>query len=272
MKLKALLVLPLLLLSGCEGNQSTIYLERHGLLENNLVSLEDDITLFTKSADNDLLITLSETKQDYVVYTYSENCSYCAFFLPILKNYLLETHHLIYSYNATSNNLNALNEALPDVYSVLATPNMSFFKDGQKISELASSRFQNAHNFKIAFDSYVTSSPIAQMDDLTSILNVFDNESNYVLYFYEDELSYEFYKEHFYPDFNDIETLKPYRIDLSRLSDSEIEKINQKFYMLEVSAGHIYFNIDNKFEWLIRNDMDIYLSRYEEIVANLSND
>lgn len=269
MRFRILLIFPLLLLSGCNNNVNTIYLERNSLLENNLVTVEDDITLFTKSADNDLLIKLSETKQDYVVYTYSENCSFCVSFLPILKNYLLETHHLIYSYNATSNNLTALNEALPDVYSVLGTPNMSFFKDGQKISELASSRFQNAHNFKIAFESYISLSNIEEVYDYNLVLSIL-NKTNIIVYFYEDENSYEFYKEHFYIDFSSITNIDSYRIDLARFNEKEKETLANNLN-LPIASGLIYLKTLDVEKYIEKDELD-YLKKYEEIISNLSND
>ncbi len=269
MKIKVLLVLPILLLSGCDNEQNKIYLERNALLENNLVTSEDDITLFTKSADNDLLIKLSETKQDYVVYTYSENCSFCTSFLPILKDYLLDTHHLIYSYNASSNDLNALNSYLPDVYSVLGTPNMSFFKDGKKISELASSRFQNAHNFKIAFESYITSSYILEIYDFNSAFKALGT-NNSIFYFYEDDTSYTFYKEHFYLDFNKLTTIDAYRIDLSRLNEEQINILEDNF-AINLSSGSIYLNTLNEKDFIAHDDIN-FIERYEEIVSSLSND
>lgn len=269
MRFKILFILPLLLVSGCDNNKNTIYLERNSLLENALVTIEDDLTLFTKSADNDLLIKLSETKQDYVVYTYSENCSFCASFLPILKNYLLETHHLIYSYNATSNNLTALNEALPDVYSILGTPNMSFFKDGQKISELASSRFQNAHNFKIAFESYISISNIEEVYDYNFTLNLL-NKEDIIVYFYEDENSYEFYKHYFYPDLSSLTNIDSYRVDLSRFSENEKETLENSFN-LPLTSGLIYLKTSKIKKFITRDELD-YLTQYEEIISNLSGD
>lgn len=255
-------------LLGCSGTNTPLYIEKNLALELNAVDKNDDLSLFTRPADDELLIKLHESEQDYVVYTYQNNCTACQIFSPILKEFLLENHYLIYSYNVNDNDYLSLNEKYPYVYSVKATPNMSFFYEGEKIGELSSSRYSDLNKFSISFSNYVYPNAISDTNSVLTLLQSLENKTNYAIYLYGNEDSLKFYDEYIFDDFKDRPSFKFYRLNISSLHDEEILLLGEKFN-LDVIDKEIYYELNEEQKNIINPSSSTYLEEYNAFVSSL---
>lgn len=269
MKKLILVVTFAIALLGCSGTNTPLYIEKNLALELNAVDKNDDLSLFTRPADDEMLIKLHESEQDYVVYTYQNNCSACQIFSPILKEFLLENHYLIYSYNVNDNDYLSLNEKYPYVYSVKATPNLSFFYEGEKIGELSSSRYSDLNKFSISFSNYVYPNAISDTNSVETLFESLNNKVSYIIYLYGNEESLQFYDKYIFNDFKDEKTLNIYRLNISSINEEEMISLKEKFD-LNVLDKEIYYEIDENQKGIIEPTSSNYIEEYKALVSSLS--
>ena len=137
------------------------------------------------------LLTLIESKQQFLLEQYSPNCSICKELKPLLQKYAKQEKKVIYTCNVNSLTEEDFEEfyitPYPDIFKGNYVPRLQFINKGKLTYEVSSSKFDSFFGLKSIINKHFLSSNITLIqteEDLNAFTNM--NE-NYVAYCYDLE-------------------------------------------------------------------------------------
>lgn len=213
----------------------------------------------TISATN--LRTFIDTKQNFCLYVYNDNCSHCSDSSELLKEYLSNNKIQIYKISIREYLLSKNEDDPLGPFEFLfgVTPNIFFFKEGNLSATLPRNKYTSGYNvFESTMNEILVNSYLFNANTLLGAEKFFENNQEYLIYLsnYSDHqedsyISYSLktYNEIVYPQMSksDYSTL------IVDVNNAEIELLD----LLENT-----FNID------VENNSNIAMYKYRNTIIN----
>ena len=167
---KLIYILPLIALTGSVSGCTSL---KQSVVSINCVSSQE--TFVELSIDN--LINLIESKQQFLLESYSPYCSHCKDLEPILEEYSQKNKKVIYRVDLTQvETEEEFNEKLgnkyPDIFSDALVPSVSFIGDGKLTYHINPNKY----------DSYAAFSTIANKLWIKSNITLVNDKNGFEVY------------------------------------------------------------------------------------------
>lgn len=171
-------------LTSCNNNANKVYVANNidWFIKSNDEKTE---TFFPTSLTGDQVQMMIETKQDFVVYFHSKDCLNCQKVDGFFDSFLAEHPFQIYSFSAQSSDIIYISELYPTFFDV--TPKIMFFKNGENVLTLSSSRYSSYRSFESALLEFCLKSKIYTAYKLESTINFLEKCNQFLIYFKDQE-------------------------------------------------------------------------------------
>ena len=135
------------------------------------------------------LVNILESKQDFVLETYSPTCEACINLEPILKKYCTNQNKIVYRFNIRNITediyISQLQEPYPDIFASEYVPTITFIHDGKLTYDVNPNKFGSYNGLKSIMNKHFTSSKIMMANDYYSFELYRNKNDNYIAYFYD---------------------------------------------------------------------------------------
>ena len=226
---KLLPLLPLIALTGSISGCSS--------LKQSVVSINCAESKFTFVELNiDQLVNLIESKQQFMLETYSPYCIHCNKLNPILEEYSQKTKKVLYRVDLTQiETEEEFNERLgnkyPDIFPDSLVPNVSFISDGKLTYNINANKYESYAAFSTIANKLWIKSNITLINDMTGFEAYKSANNNYVAFAY---------------NLNDSQSLKIANDYLITKDNAKSKKpillINQASFAVDFTEICTYFN------------------------------
>ena len=140
--------------------------------------------------ETDELISLIDSKQHFLLETYSPYCSHCQNLEPLLKKYSSEKHKTIYRMDLTQVATEAeFNEKLgskyPDIFPNSNVPSLSFISEAKLTYQVSSNKFDSYTALSTILDKVWITSKIVLVNDEAQFTEFKNNNQTYIAYSYD---------------------------------------------------------------------------------------
>ena len=140
-------------------------------------------------ASVDQVANLIESKQHFILETYTTTCSSCQELEPILKEYVTKNNKAIYRLKANSVDIEVLNEKLldkyPNIFTERTVPSIKFIKNGTLTYNVNSNKFGTYSGLSKILNKHFLKSSIYIADNIEDYESFASSNLNHLIYSYD---------------------------------------------------------------------------------------
>lgn len=138
----------------------------------------------------DQLCYLIDSKQDFILETYSPNCSHCMDLVPLLDKYSQNNDVLFYRINMFAlyqdgEKNKELNELYPDIFQEDYVPTIKYITDAKLTYQVSSNKFGSYSALERIMNKHKINSNIEMVNTLEAATNYKNKNKNYLVFAYD---------------------------------------------------------------------------------------
>lgn len=258
---------------SCSSDENRVYVAND--LDLYMQKDDTEVTLSTKEITGDTFLKKINHQESFILYYYSNYCATCTTVSEYWNTFLRSYNYLIYSFSAQASDIYYIANLYPDYFD--ETPKIMFFKQGELVLTLSSSRYSSYRLFESAMIEFARKSDIYTTTRLDAFMEFISSNSRYYLFLKDDNLSsvndddisaYDIYINDIRPNIenNSVPSLV---LDVSTISDEIKEYLLSSAFSINVevyTTTFTYVNNDQMttYDYLIEDG-------YNEMMYLISN-